>query len=135
MTCPRSHRTLASRKGFPGQHLPPHGCHSSKNVQRNLKALPLALSFFLFKNLYSFIFEENKTLGFLKTLFFFHPFKQKISKLTLEDPEDRNGMWASSCPPPFPPRPGGCLSESLAAGTVMERPGRGTFWTSCCISS
>ena len=72
VTRPRSHGTLASMKGFPARHLPRCVCHHGKNVQRHLKALPLALKFFfVFKNLYSFFFEENSTLGFLETLFFF----------------------------------------------------------------
>ena len=127
MTCPRSHGTLASMKGFPARHLPQCGCHHGKSVQRHLKALPLALSIFFclfFKNLYSFFFEENSTLGSLETLFFFFcPFKQKISKpQSRKDPEDRDGISASSCSPlPPPQRPGGCLPESLVAGTVMEK--------------
>ena len=73
MTRPRSHGTLASMKGFPARHLPQCGCHHGESVQRHLKALPLALNIFIlfFKNLYSFFFEENSTLGFLETLFFF----------------------------------------------------------------
>lgn len=64
---------------------------------------------FLF-NLYSFFFEENSTLGVWETLFLFL-LNKKISKLRLGDPEDRNGISASSRYP-APPPPGDLVAVS-----------------------
>lgn len=56
-TCPRSHGTLASVKGFPAWHLPPHSCHNTKNVHRiqKLYLWPLVFCFVLFLSLFLFL--------------------------------------------------------------------------------